>query len=206
MSTIVKICGITNIDDAFDAIELGADYLGFNFYPDSPRYVSPEKLNLIITEIPYSVKKVGIFVNCAPQVVIDIATQFDLDLLQFHGDEKAAYCNQFARPFIKAIRPKNESDLLGLEEFQADYFLVDSFVSGNFGGTGIVSNWDLARQVKKLGKPIFLSGGLDPDNVEMAIGAVKPFGVDVASGVEFEPGKKDYHKMNEFIQKVKNGK
>lgn len=204
MSIKVKICGITNLDDALDAVELGADYLGFNLYPDSPRYITPKKLQDILINIPFNVGKVGVFVNCDAKLVTDFVTQFELDMMQFHGDEPPAYCNQFARPYIRAIRPEKEADIAGLEEYKADYFLVDSFVQDSYGGTGVISNWDLARKVKDLGKPIFLSGGLKPENVEMAISSVNPFAVDVASGLESEPGKKDYRKMEEFIKKVKS--
>lgn len=205
MKVKVKICGLTNLEDTLDAIELGADYLGFNFYRDSKRYVSPEMFAEIVREVPYEIAKVGVFVNADPQFVIDISTEFELDLLQFHGDEKPEYCNQFARPFIRAIRPERESDLEGLHLYDADYFLVDSFVSSSYGGTGVVSNWDLARIARKeSGKPIFLSGGLTADNVEIAIGSVRPFAIDVASGVEEHPGKKSYRKMEEFIKRAKS--
>lgn len=203
MSVQVKICGITNLQDALDAIELGADYLGFNFYPDSRHYVEPKNLQKILQEVPHNIGKVGIFVNCDAQLVIDIATEFNLDLLQFHGDEPPQYCNQFARPFMRAIRPQKESDLKGLADFKATYYLVDSFVENAYGGTGVISNWSLARKVKELGKPIFLSGGLTPDNVEAAIRSVKPFAVDVASGVEKWGGRKDYRLMEEFIKRAK---
>lgn len=201
MSVKIKICGLTNLDDTLDAIELGADYLGFNFYPDSERYISAKNLAGIVSEIPFEIAKVGIFVNADPHMVMDYSTQFDLTFLQFHGDETPEYCNQFARPFIKAIRPKEEKDLDILKEYEADYYLIDSLVNHSYGGTGIVSNWDLARKAKEYG-PVFLSGGLNPDNVQMAIGSVKPFAVDVCSGVEQAPGFKDYHKMEEFIVKV----
>lgn len=205
MTIKVKICGITNVDDALEAIDLGADYLGFNFYPDSPRYISPENLDNILKDVPYNIGKVGIFVNADAQLVIDVATQFNLDLLQFHGDEVEDYCNQFARPVMKAVRPKSIADLDGLENYDSDYFLVDSFVQSSFGGTGVVSNWDLAREIKKkVNKPMFLSGGLTPENIELAIASVRPFGVDVASGVEHEPGQKSYKKMQEFIKKAKS--
>ncbi len=205
MTVKVKICGLTNFEDTLDAIELGADYLGFNFYKDSKRFISFEKFEEIVQEIPYEVMKVGVFVNADPQLVIDAATEFNLDYLQFHGDETAEYCNQFARPFIRAVRPERESDLAGLNDFEAEFFLVDSFVSHSYGGSGVVSNWDLAKKIKSdLQKPLFLSGGLTAENIEMAIGSVKPFAVDVASGVELEPGKKDYHKMDEFIKRAKS--
>ncbi|MCP5463400.1 MAG: phosphoribosylanthranilate isomerase [Deltaproteobacteria bacterium] len=202
MSCLVKICGLTNVSDTMDAIELGADLLGFNFYPDSPRYLKPNDFKDIIDEIPFSIGKVGVFVNADPQLVIDIATEFNLDYLQFHGDESPEYCNQFSRPFIKAVRPQKESDLNGLEAFEAEFLLVDAHVQQAYGGTGITANWDLARHCKNLA-PILLAGGLNPENIEMAIGAVKPNGVDVASGIEHSPREKDYRKMEEFIKKAK---
>lgn len=202
MTTKVKICGITNIDDALDAIELGADYLGFIFYPESKRFISPEKFAEILDDIPFEIKKVGVFVNSDPEMVIDLAVEFELDFLQFHGDEKPEYCNQFGRPFIKAIRPQNISDLEAIKKYECEFVLIDSFVQGSFGGTGIVSNWDLARKAKDY-KPLFLSGGLKTENVQTAISTVQPFAVDVCSGVEQRPGIKDYHKMEEFIKRVK---
>ena len=137
------------------------------------------------------------------QFVIDVATQFNLDFLQFHGDETPEFCNQFGRPYIRAIRPKNKKDIEGLDAYKAEFYLVDSFVQDAFGGTGVVSNWDIAREVQEKYGKIFLSGGLTTENIEMAINSVKPFAVDVASGVELSPGKKDYHKIEEFIKKVK---
>jgi phosphoribosylanthranilate isomerase len=202
VTTKVKICGLTNFDDAIDAIELGADYLGFVFYPESKRYVKPQDFANIAVEIPSEILKVGVFVNADPQFVIDFATQFDLALLQFHGDETPEYCRQFARPYIKAIRPKNEADLALIPSFECEAVLIDSLVGNAYGGSGIVGDWELTRAAKQYGK-VFLSGGLNPGNVEMAIHAVKPFAVDVASGVESSPGKKDYRKMEEFIKKAK---
>lgn len=202
MSIKIKICGITNIDDALDALELGADYLGFNFYPDSPRYLPFNKASALFQEIPENIGKVGIFVNANVQKVIDIATELNLDFLQFHGDELPEYCNSFARPFIKSIHPQNTEDFKNLAQFEADYILIDAHVENSYGGTGVVSNWDLAREAKSY-KPIFLSGGLNCDNIEIAIASVQPFAVDVASGVEQSPGKKDYRKMEEFIKKAR---
>jgi len=203
MTVKVKICGITNIDDALDAIELGADYLGFIFYPDSKRFIDVQSFSALMQEVPFTVPKVGVFVNYDQQAAVNIATDFDLNLLQFHGDESPEYCQKFARPIIKAIRPEKESDLEGLADYKADYILVDSFVQNSYGGTGVVSNWDLARKAKEVA-PIFLSGGLNPDNIEMAIQSVEPFAVDVCSGVEKEPGKKSYRLMEEFIKKAKS--
>lgn len=204
MNVKIKICGLTTLEDTLDAIELGADYLGFNFYPDSPRYVSPEQFTDIIQEVPTELKKVGVFVNADPQYVIDIATAFNLDLLQFHGDETPTYCNQFARPYIKAFRPKDSADLMAIGDYACDYILIDSFVENAYGGTGILGNWELSREAKKQGA-LFLSGGLKPENVDIAVQTVKPFAVDVASGVESSLGKKDYRKMEEFIKRVRGG-
>jgi phosphoribosylanthranilate isomerase len=205
MTILVKICGLTNLDDTLDAIELGADYLGFNFYPDSPRFIPPPKLALILDEIPDGIAKVGVFVNSNSQLVIEMGTQFNLDLLQFHGDESPEYCNQFGRPFIRALRPETETDLAVLEKYERDYVLIDANVQNSYGGSGVVSNWDLARQAKKYA-PLFLAGGLTCENIDLAISSVQPYAVDVASGVESSPGKKDYHKMEEFIRKVKRNK
>lgn len=202
MTALVKICGLTNLDDTMDAIELGADFVGFNFYPDSLRYIAPAECQKILAEIPFAVGKVGIFVNADPQLVIDVSVEFELDLLQFHGDETPEYCQSFARPFIKAFRPVSDKDLAAMAAYQAEYVLIDANVQNAYGGTGVVSNWDLARKAKSFGK-LFLSGGLNEENVGVAISAVKPYAVDVASGVEESPGKKDYRKIERFIQRVK---
>lgn len=202
MTTKVKICGFTVLEDVLDAIDLGADYLGFNFYPDAPRYIDPDKCLGILEDIPPNLPTVGVFVNADPQQVIDIATYLDLDYLQLHGDEAPEYCSQFARPVIKALRPQNESELENVAQYGADFILIDAFVGDAYGGTGVVSNWDLARKAGEQAKT-FLAGGLKPSNVEMAIQAVKPFAVDVASGVEKSPGKKDYRLMEEFIKRAK---
>ncbi|MBU0505407.1 MAG: phosphoribosylanthranilate isomerase [bacterium] len=204
MSILVKICGITNVDDAIDALELGADYLGFNFYSKSPRFLTYEKFDEILSEVPYSIGKVGVFVNEDVQTVIDVATHYELGFLQFHGEETPEYCNQFARPYIRAMRPQKESDLDVMASYDADFFLIDSYVQNAFGGTGVVSNWDLAKAAKEKHANIMLSGGLNPDNVELAVCSVRPYAVDVCSGVEEKPGKKSYRKMEEFIKIVKN--
>lgn len=202
MTIKIKICGITNLEDALDAIELGADYLGFNFYPNSPRYIEPKKAAYIFDEIPFSVSRVGVFVNEEASKVIDFSTELNLDLLQFHGDESPEYCSEFARPLIRAFRPQSEIDLEKIRSYDVDYLLVDANVKNSFGGTGVVSNWDLARLAGQH-RPLFLAGGLTADNVEIAIATVNPFAVDVASGVEASPGKKDYRKMEEFIKKAR---
>ncbi len=198
----VKICGITNLEDALTAVEFGADALGFNFYKKSLRYVSPGIVEKILEEIPPSVWKVGIFVNEAEELVKDLSVSLELDYLQFHGDETPYYCEQFAAPYWKAFPLKDEKSLELMKKYHCEYYLIDTYLEEAYGGTGVTGNWELAKEAKKIGK-IFLAGGLRPDNVEMAIRVVQPDGVDVASGVEDRPGKKNRTKLGEFITKAK---
>lgn len=202
ISIKVKICGITNLEDARAAVEFGADALGFNFYRESPRYVAPDIAEDILEEIPPSIWKVGVFVNEAEEVVKDLSSVLGLDYLQFHGDETPYYCEQFATPYWKAFRLQDEKSIEFMKKYRCDHYLVDSDARKAYGGTGITGNWDLAREAKKVGK-VFLAGGLTPENIEMAIQVVKPDGVDVASGVESQPGKKDMKKMEDFITRAK---
>src|SRR3989339_417145 len=204
MSIQVKICGITSLNSAMDAVELGADCLGFHFCPDSIRFTSFDILKNIFSELPYSICKIGVFVNADEQFVIDLATEFELDYLQFDGDEKPEYCNQFSRPFIKSIMPRKESEIEGLDQYQPECYLVKSFVQNTADGHGVVNNWDLAKLVQKKYGKIMLSGGLNPANIEMAVRAVKPYGVNIMEGIESPDGQKDYHLMEEIIKKVKN--
>ncbi|HEX5035839.1 MAG TPA: phosphoribosylanthranilate isomerase [bacterium] len=199
---LVKICGITNLEDALAAVEFGADALGFNFYAKSPRHVSPEKVEKILEEIPPSILRVGVFVNETEQVVRDLSVALELNYLQFHGDETPSYCEQFAVPYWKAFRLKDEKTLELMKKYKCDYYLVDTFLTQAYGGTGVTGNWDLAREAKKMGK-IILAGGLTPENVADAIRTVKPDGVDVASGVEEKPGRKDAAKVERFISNVR---
>lgn len=200
--TLVKICGITNLEDALAAIEFGADVLGFNFYKKSPRYVSPERAFKIFHEIPPAVWKVGVFVNEPEQIVRELAVDLELDYLQFHGTETPSYCEQFATPYWKAFRLKDTKTLELMGKYKCGYYLVDAFVEKAYGGTGVVGDWDLAREASRLGK-IFLAGGLNAENVEAAIRTVKPDGVDVATGVEMHAGKKDFAKLERFITNAK---
>ncbi len=195
---LVKICGITNKEDAWAAIEAGADALGFNFYPKSPRYLPPETAIKLAEDIPPNILRVGVFVNETEGVVRDMSQYLALDYLQFHGDETPYYCEQFATPYWKAFRLKDEKTFDLMKKYKPDYFLLDAFVEKAFGGTGVVTNWDLAREAKAYGK-IVLAGGLTPENIEAAVRAVKPDGVDVASGVESAPGKKDAAKVEAFV-------
>lgn len=199
---LVKICGITNLEDALAAVEFGADALGFNFWKGSERCVSPDRVREILEEIPPSILRVGVFVNEREGEVAELSTALSLDFLQFHGDETPFYCEQFATPYWKVFRLKDEKGLDLMKKYHCDTFLVDAYVEGGYGGTGLTGNWDLAREAKRHGK-IFLAGGLTPENVEIAIRTVEPHGVDVASGVEERPGKKDHAKLEEFISRAK---
>lgn len=200
--TFVKICGITNLDDALAAVEAGADALGFNFYPKSPRFIDPTEAWEIGQEFPESILRVGVFVDTDEDQVREISQYVELDYLQFHGDETPYYCEQFATPYWKAFRLKDEKTLELMEKYHPDAYLVDADVPGQWGGTGELTNWELAAKTTGLGR-IILAGGLDPDNVKAAIAAVRPWGVDVCSGIEEEPGVKDHEKMLALIEKVK---
>lgn len=192
--TRVKICGITYLEDAINAVELGVDALGFVFAP-SPREISPEKAKEIIEKLPPWVSAVGIFVDEKPSKVMQIASQCKLDYVQLHGEETPEYCEQLDIKIIKTIK----TDIKRIPEYKVSGILLD--ISK---GTGKVYNWDLAIEAKKYAKPIILSGGLTPTNVREAIKKVKPYGVDVSTGVELSLGKKDYKKMKEFMEGVKH--
>ncbi len=205
METVkVKICGLTNLNDTMDAIEMGADYLGFNFYPDSPRYILPEKAWEIFQEIPMNIPKVGVFVNEAIDQVLDLAVDLGLDVLQFHGDETPEELNALGHPWYKAFRLKDESVLAEIPKYQCEWILVDSYSEKAYGGTGLSTHWDLVHRAARFGKEVILAGGLNPDNISVAVATVNPFMVDVASGVEASPGKKDRLKMEMFIQRAKS--
>jgi phosphoribosylanthranilate isomerase len=199
MSTKVKICGITSLADAQAAASAGADALGFNFYEKSPRYLSLKDAAEISTQLPPFVMRVGVFVNAPEEFVLRAIRECGLAMLQFHGDEPPEFCSQFRLMTMKAFRVRGPETLQEIPPYQTDAYLLDAFSSANFGGTGEKFNWDLAVEAKKFGKPIFLAGGLSPENVAEAIRQVHPFGVDVTSGVESAPGKKDHAKVKAFI-------
>lgn len=206
MRTRIKICGITNFEDARAAVDAGADALGFIFYSASPRYVSAETAAQIIRQVPPFISRVGVFVNAERDKVLNVAHCCGLDTLQFHGEESPAYCAQFPSYRIyKAFRIHDANSLNQLPAFQSkdvSAWLLDSFVVGQHGGTGARFNWDIARKAKELGKPIILAGGLTVENVGDAVEQVAPFAVDVSSGVEISPGKKDHKKLRAFIHAV----
>lgn len=206
--TKIKICGITNLSDALYAVELGVDALGFIF-SNSPRKVAPSQAKEIITQLPPFVSPVGVFVNEALSFVAEIAQFCRLYVIQLHGDENPEYClSLFPFKIIKAFRIRVEDDLKKLVEYKevANCFLLDSLGCGAiYGGTGISFDWKLAKKAKEMvNKRIILAGGLNPENVKEAIQICQPYAVDVCSGVEEKPGKKDFVKLKKFVEAVRN--
>ncbi len=200
----IKICGITNAEDAQAAVEYGADALGFIFHPPSPRYVSPVDAKSIIDSLPDKpVCKVGVFVNVIQARINEIVTYCGLDLIQLHGDESPEYCLRFpALKLIKAVSPRSTEDLKSLDEYTVRSFLIDFRCRGLYGGTGKTCDWGLAATIARE-KPLILSGGLGPENLEEAIRNVSPPAVDICSGVESAPGNKDHEKMRMAVEKVR---
>ncbi|MBM4127415.1 MAG: phosphoribosylanthranilate isomerase [Nitrospira sp.] len=199
----IKICGITNRDDAQVAVAAGADALGFVMYRKSPRYVEPAVAKAIIAELPPFVLPVGVFVNEDATAVRTLMDECGFALAQLHGDETATYCQQLGRPVLKALRVKDRGSFLALAEFQGRArvrgVLLDAFSDQAYGGTGHKVDWTLAAEVARA-TPILLAGGLTPSNVVEAVQLVRPYGVDVSSGVEASPGKKDPEKVKAFIE------
>jgi phosphoribosylanthranilate isomerase len=200
----IKICGITNLEDALLAAELGADALGFVFYPQSPRRVAPEAARQIIAQLPPLVTSVGVFVDEEAAVVQELAARAGLDWLQLHGQESPEYCRSLGRRVIKGFRIKDAGTLAELEPFRGavQAFLLDTYKRGQVGGTGEIFDWGLAREAKKYGQ-IILAGGLTPENVAQAIAAAQPQAVDTASGTESAPGQKDPAKLKAFFRAVR---
>jgi phosphoribosylanthranilate isomerase len=202
----IKICGITNPEDARVAVEAGADALGFVFHRSSPRSVDTEIVRRIVAQLPPFVLPVGVFVNEDVKKVRDLMDACGLALAQLHGEETAAYCETLGRPVLKAIRLRDRGSLLALAEFQGRAqvrgFVLDAFSGKAYGGTGEAVDRSLAAEAAKAAN-VLLAGGLTPDNVAEAIRQVRPYGVDVSSGVEARPGKKDPEKIRTFINAVK---
>lgn len=200
----VKICGITRSEDALSAIELGADALGFVFWPKSSRSVTPDIARQIESTLPPFINKVGVYVDPTPDWVAETSAAGCLSLLQFHGDESPEFCDQFSLPYIKAIRVKDGIDLLqyATRYRNARGLLLDTYTAGMPGGTGHVFDWALVPQDLPL--PVILSGGLNPNNVASAIMQTRPWAVDVSSGVEATKGIKDKTKIAAFMQGVKD--
>jgi phosphoribosylanthranilate isomerase len=204
MSTQIKICGVTNVADALAVAEAGADMIGLMFYEQSPRYITLATAEKISRALPPFMLRVGVFVNPDETSVTRAIAECGLSLLQFHGDETSDFCTKFGLMSLKALRVRDAESLKPLENFQTDAFLLDAHSKSGLGGTGEKFNWDLAVEAQKFGKPIFLAGGLTPENVADAVRKVRPFAVDVSSGVESAPGKKDHAKVCAFIQAVRN--
>ena len=198
----VKICGTTNLKDALLAVENGADAIGFIFYRESPRNISQKEVKEIVVQLPPFVETVGVFVNETSDKVNRIAEQCRLTAIQLHGDESPAFCRRIKRRVIKALRVKDAESLKGISDYNVSGFLLDAYHDESKGGTGQVFDWNLALRVKKQGS-VILAGGLNPYNVFTAIHRVRPYGVDVCSGVENSAGVKDPKKISEFIKAVR---
>lgn len=203
--TKIKICGITNYEDAAKASDLGADYLGFNFYKKSPRYIEKAKASGIIKQLPKRVKKVGVFVNESIKHIKAIADLCGIDFIQLSGDEDADFILNLKKAInkkvIKSVRIRKNFSLIGKIFSAPDYILLDSFKKGIYGGTGAKFDWSIIKSIDK--EKLFLAGGLNASNVKIAVEKVNPYAVDVCSGVETYPRKKDFGKMGEFIRAVK---
>jgi phosphoribosylanthranilate isomerase len=198
----IKICGITNLEDALAAAESGADALGFNFYKKSPRYIEPEKALEIIGQLPPFIMPVGIFVNEREEKIREIQQQTCIQVVQLHGDESPEFCQRFGNRVIKAFQVKDKESIKHMAHYHVGAFLLDSYKDGLHGGTGTTFDWHLAVVAKTFGK-VILAGGLTPENVAEAVKLVQPYGVDVAGGVEREKGIKDHVMMKKFIVEVR---
>jgi phosphoribosylanthranilate isomerase len=206
--TRVKICGLTTLEDARFASGALADYLGFIFFDESPRYIEPAKAGAIINWLE-GAKKVGVFVNQALDDVNSIATQTGIDYVQLHGNESPEYCKLIDKPVIKVFRVNDETDpeelnqQLSEYENVAEFFLFDTKAGNQWGGTGKVFDWSVLKELKS-DKPYFLSGGLTPGNVSEAIESVKPYAIDLSSGVESAPGLKDFDKIEALFDVLRD--
>nr|WP_320048427.1 phosphoribosylanthranilate isomerase [uncultured Desulfuromonas sp.] len=198
----VKICGITSLKDALAAVEVGADALGFVFYPPSSRYITPEAAAEIIRQLPAFVTTVGLFVNECPEVIEQVVETCLLDVVQLHGDESPQQCYSANARVIKALRIRDEESLVGIEDYPVTSLLLDAWCDQAYGGTGKVGRWDLARQIAEK-NVVILAGGLTAENVAQAVRDVAPYAVDVSSGVESAPGVKDQALMSAFVQQAK---
>jgi len=199
----VKICGITSYDDAVAAMDMGADLLGFNFYPPSPRYLEPEKAAEIVNKLPAFIDTAGVFVDASLDEIRRVIDLCRLDWVQLHGDEGPEFCrslNSVNVKTMKALRVKDESDIARAEDFFTDAILLDAFHPEKYGGTGLTFDWNI---VGHIGKRIFLAGGISPDNAAEAV-ELGVYGIDACSGVEAEPGKKDHKKMKQLFDNIRH--
>lgn len=203
LRTRVKICGITQLDDALAAIHYGADALGFVFYDKSPRFLNIEQANSLFNNIPPFINKVALFVNAEHDYVNDALDKLSIDVLQFHGDEDEAFCSSFNKPYLKAIRMRDTTNLNDIADTysSASGLLLDAFDSAQYGGTGQTFNWSLVP--KQCNLPIILAGGLNTQNVYDAVQNTGVYAVDVSSGVEKSKGLKDHQLIKQFMHEVK---
>jgi phosphoribosylanthranilate isomerase len=197
----VKICGITSLDDALACVDAGADALGFNFWPQSKRHIAVDQAAVIAKRVPPDIRTVGVFVNPTEQDVDRAFASGAIDLAQLHGDESPVFCQRFAGRYIKALRLRDASSLERMAEYRCDLVLVDADTAG-YGGSGQRADVGLATQAAAA-RRVILAGGLTPDNVAQAVATVTPYGVDVAGGVEREPGVKDWIKVAAFVKEAK---
>jgi len=199
----VKICGITNQEDAAAALQMGADLLGFNFYPQSPRYILPEKAEAIVNKLPAFIDIAGVFVNSPLEEVREITSQCQLDWVQLHGDENPEFCRWLAYDSIKtmkAIRVKEAADIEDADNYFTDAILLDAYDPAKYGGTGLTFDWNI---IGHIGKRIFLAGGINPENAVAAM-ELGVYGIDVCSGIEAEPGRKDHGKMKTLFDNIQH--
>ncbi|HKR61735.1 MAG TPA: phosphoribosylanthranilate isomerase [Pyrinomonadaceae bacterium] len=197
----VKICGITNLEDALTSVEAGASALGFNFYRHSPRYVEPFQARRIIEQLPSSIMSVGVFVNEQPEKVERVANEANLQAVQLHGDESPSYCRELKKFFvIKAFRVKRNFQPEQAALYETDAILLDGFNGEAYGGTGQSFDWSVAQRMRQLVSKLFLAGGLNADNVAAAVATVQPYAVDACSALERVPGAKDLARVRAFIR------
>ena len=202
--TVVKICGITNLDDALAAVAAGADALGFNFYKPSPRYITSQHAREIIEQLPETLLTVGVFVNEEPAAVRAIAGEAGLRAVQLHGDESAEYCRQLADYYvIKTFAVSDTFDVQAADEYKVEAIMLDTKHNSLRGGTGRVFDWSVAQQAALMIPKLFLAGGLSPENVQNAVEIVRPFAVDACSALEDRPGKKNHERVRVFINTVR---
>ncbi|MBA3242845.1 MAG: phosphoribosylanthranilate isomerase [Acidobacteria bacterium] len=203
---LIKICGITNVDDALAAVEAGADALGFNFYPKSPRYIAPGEVRRIIEQLPQEVLCAGVFVNEDADSLQRIVHEAGLGAAQLHGDESPEFCRDLRGVMrIKALRVGEDFLAEEVTRFGTEAILLDAFTKDAFGGTGRTFDWEVARRARELVPKLFLAGGLTTENVSEAVRAVRPFAVDVCSGVETAPGRKSQRLVKNFIEAARIG-
>ncbi len=202
----IKICGITNAQDALDAVSLGTDAIGFIFAKESQRYITPEQAETIAMFLPPFVSVVGVFVNSTKDEIDEIVARCKLDVIQLHGNESPEFCKSMNRRVIKAFHMAQETDVLPIAQYQGiiSAALLDTKVHSMSGGTGKVFDWGLAIQAQSYEIPLILAGGISTQNIKKAQQLVNPYAVDLSSSVEASPGKKDYNKMREFIDAVRN--